>query len=687
MNNNKTKNRLNTINYNSNKINYLNKGIKYILILTVSILMTISIILSLIGKENYTLNIKSNKDIIINNVYIDGIKVDINDYGYVENDKNINVSLSKISSLYLDITCHSQSTNLKYKNIKKNICNNNELKDSVYIKDNYINLVKKYIKSNIVIVIFVFIISFSFNYFLFTTYKKFINEIKNDKLSFKTILLTMISTMIEYMFLFNFLLYYLKYLMIILIFIIVLLILLYLKNSINKKIEYAYLIISIFCGLTMLYVTPPMHIPDEQHHFLKTIVTSNLYKNEFKHDDYGFSYEKENVELVKFIDKYANGVLEGDKNYSPNTYLADLFRKVNKSADKTFIWFSLYTQKFTAYIPASIISFIIQKIYYSPLIVMYFERFINLTLFILATFYTIKKIPKLKKVFCLVSLLPITVQQSFGINQDSINNTLFVILLGIIIRLIYDEKYNFTKKRITLIAILSILLACCKTIYIAILILLLLIPAKKLKLQNESKIHKIIYLGTIIFIILIPCFIFYKYVGLHVPAKLDRFGDFYKIQDAINNPMNFIKIIIKTIILRGTLDTFRGLFDGFGWCSIWNIDIIRDILSVIYTILILTCVSKEEKISKYNHILNIIIFGLLVACIYYALLFRWSNVNVSSIDGLQSRYFIPMLYLLYTELGSTKIIKIQKNSNSIYSILLLLGLIISTISMVHGYIK
>ena len=69
------------------------------------------------------------------------------------------------------------------------------------------------------------------------------------------------------------------------------------------------------------------------------------------------------------------------------------------------------------------------------------------------------------------------------------------------------------------------------------------------------------------------------------------------------------------------------------------------------------------------------------------MLFGWSAKNVNSIDGLQPRYFIPIVYLLYMELSSLKIISInEKYKNNIFITLIILGLLLSLSSIINGFI-
>jgi len=71
--------------------------------------------------------------------------------------------------------------------------------------------------------------------------------------------------------------------------------------------------------------------------------------------------------------------------------------------------------------------------------------------------------------------------------------------------------------------------------------------------------------------------------------------------------------------------------------------------------------------------------------IYCSLLTGWTKPNATVIDGLQSRYFIPIIPLLLI-LISNNIIKINiKNENLIYVILFIISTLITTFTLIEGF--
>lgn len=672
------------------------KIFKYSSVVIMSLIMFYSIILSIMGMNTKTITFTADKKIELNDIFIDGIFEDLNDYNLEKiNDsyyfETLSVKYSNTSQLLLSVKCNNEPVEIYYNNENKTLCtNSNEELDGVYLNDGlksqFINYIKQ--KDHLLTNLFLLIILIAFNLITFNILSKIIDLMKHNTLAIKYIILSIMLLFISYLFSFSVIMSYFKSFALIPLGLILLYALYKIKDTLKNNLENAFIIIGTICGLTMLFAIPPMHVPDEQNHFIKAYaVLKNDNKLEFAND--GAVYLTLPTNINYFVKNYSDANLKYDAKYYPTTYISNLFKQANSYKEVKRNFYSQYRAKFTAYIPAILTCFICRILYFSPMIMFYCCRFINLLIFLIAGYYVIKKLPKFKSLFMLCSLLPITLHQAIGINQDSINNTLFIVLLYIIIRLIYDKDYILDKKRLAILSLLSILLTCCKTIYVAIIGLLILVPKDKIKLKVNNKFIDKIKIPLFILMDLIICYIFYKYVRIktNTPITVVGYNNYYSIQDALNDPIRFLRIIKNTLIDRFSLDFFRGLHDGFGWSTIWSKDIIRDFNGIIYGILIFTAIDNKDKITKYHHILNILLVLVLTACLYYAMLFGWSEKNINSIDGLQSRYFIPIVYLLYMELSSLIIINInEKYKNNIFITLIILGLLLSLSSIINGFI-
>lgn len=300
-------------------------------------------------------------------------------------------------------------------------------------------------------------------------------------------------------------------------------------------------------------------------------------------------------------------------------------------------------------------------------------------LFLAGGYFAIKIVPKFKKIFLIVMLLPLTLHQAGAINQDSLTNTLFFLIAAVLIKMYFSKKNSISNKNLIFLFFISMFLGFCKTGYFPILFLILFIPNSKFKTKRQMLISK----GMI----LLPCLLlsFSKYFQVG-SVTLAANVNYYKFSDLITHPFMIIKVAINTFFSRGSLDLLTGLVDGFGWSTRWHNPLIAFICTSLYLLLILT--SCEEKKHDYKFkILSFIISMMIFGLIYVSLLFGWTNFGSEFIDGLQCRYFIPVVLMLYISLSNNCVKLNFKNKDLVYVSMIVIVEILSLFTIILGYYR
>jgi uncharacterized membrane protein len=205
-------------------------------------------------------------------------------------------------------------------------------------------------------------------------------------------------------------------------------------------------------------------------------------------------------------------------------------------------------------------------------------------------------------------------------------------------------------KDIIILCISGALLAPSKIVYIPICFLCLLIPKERFIKIKTLGMKKVNYICTIL-----TCdFVFF------VAGSLLVIGDFkskasiipwnnepgYTISYFISHPMRLAEVILNTISLKSSvyLDTMIGKY--LGWL---NINIPSIIIYGFIIILVLSSFKAEnekdslDKIGKYI-LFTIIILTISLTCI--SMLLGWTPISLNYIEGVQGRYFIPILPLI-----------------------------------------
>jgi Predicted membrane protein len=437
-----------------------------------------------------------------------------------------------------------------------------------------------------------------------------------------------------------------------------------LKNIIREKFEYSFVIISVLVGTLMIFIIPPFNVPDENTHFI------NSYQKSF------FGFESNTVEyntkeayielpeaLDNYIEKYMNNIHSQDYMLTSESYFSD-FQKVldiRNISDSEYNFANTKHLNVIPYIPTIITIAMVRNISLPIPIIFYLCRFVDLSIWVICGYLALNIMPGFKKAFILAMLLPISVQQAIGINQDYLTNALFFLLTALLIKEIFDKDKSrkIDNKAIIKILIISILLSFCKIVYSSVVILALLIPSERFKNRKSESIIKLL-------IISIPMILTGGQLLKAAPGRNSHSSavDQYNIMYVVNYPIDSIKVYINTAVNRICLDLLNGLLSGFGWCTKWanSSGLSGYIPMIIYSTFIISSDEDDCKLNKKQRIYLLGIAMLIIGLLYTAM-FYLTNVGESSILGLQSRYFIPVVILLYMMCSNEKIKLNFKNNN------------------------
>ncbi|MBQ9318556.1 MAG: DUF2142 domain-containing protein [Bacilli bacterium] len=675
------------------------KKILFFLSIIISFFCIISIMLGLYAqnKSKYTFYTDDiNDGVYIKDLYIGDSIVKLEDYDtdvntfdqikqkiLLSRNENYILNISKIDNLKLSF--ENTSNDIILMKVKKSNKIINTIK--IYPNSTYIfmdntgtlaiiySIISSFSLFEYILYISLFLL-FSLIVYLSLIYiNNFVNDLITDKFKIKKFIISVFLLFaINLMYIFPLMQIY-KFLALIPMFVfLTIFIFIFYKKKVDKLHNY-YILLTMFIGILFVLVLPPLHIPDEFSHFMKAYQTSFVFqeKNEVVKDA---TYVYLPEDFRNFIIKYDSQTLNYHFKMHPRTYFDDLFKATNYAKlSKNLTWYSLKYNTSFPYWLGTIMSFV-ARLTRMPVIILYYLS--KLLCFIISTlmcYLAIKIVPKFKKIFFLVPLLPIFIQQAFGINVDWLTNCTFILLLAYIIKEIYnqDEMNNHNLK---IIIILSIILGFCKFGYFPIALSILLISNKK---KNKKRNYLKYFIMAII--VLMPILIMLNYKLMMSRAVTPAPRNLIPMTTLIMHPKMLLGMLIRTFAIRLDLDLFRGQITGFGWSTIWLNDFFLFIGMTILMALIL-CEDKDNiQLTKKQKIIFSIIFVLICGNIYAAMLLDWTEQGATSIDGLQPRYFIPPIMLLYILLQN-KFVKINFKDRYLFyslSVIILAFLALSTI--------
>lgn len=644
----------------------------------------ITLILALIATCNFSIAIKARKyttyeinlndKVTVGRVLINGTeipkeryisdKVKINQNGDLYTSENGKIKI--ISSVIDDIIINFNTDNYNNIEVLKD-GTKQPMHDNLFmIHENMLQLTKSSLNKYSIVIFFV---SYAILFLCVWEIKRILNKIKDNKIKLYDIVLFAISVFIIYFANIYYLIALFRYLIIIPIIVIIGIGIYYLKDSIKENLHSGYLILAVTLGITMLFLLPPFHVPDEAKHFIKSYEMSyGIVKDD--------GYVNLPVSLENFIYKYNSGALNYKITYNGKNYFLDLFEKGE---------YNIFSNNFTGYtntrylsiipyIPSAIFIGIFRVVKFSPIFLILIGKLVNLLLTIIICYYSIKNIPKYKKTLFVVTLFPIFIQQAASVNMDYLTNLVIIFFVSNVMQMKYSKDI-IKNKQLILIVVISIILAYCKFGYFPILLLVLLIPNSNFKNSKLAIIYKIL-------IVLIPSFLSYLD---NMSLGISENKPYYTFRFAIQHPLTCAKVYYNTALWRMDLDLFRGMFDGFGVSTKWNDPLILAILCIIYTLLIAIKDDNDAKFSKVDKILLLIPSLLIIGIVYSAMFFGWTYLGADKIDGLQPRYFIPAILCIHLCLTNGLFEFNAKNKNIIYNYLILSVFLFSLYTIANGF--
>ena len=269
-------------------------------------------------------------------------------------------------------------------------------------------------------------------------------------------------------------------------------------------------------------------------------------------------------------------------------------------------------------------------------------RITNFLFYIVIGFFIIKYNKNFKLYYFLVMLSPNMLQCATTLSADAFTNAIFLALLCIITN---NYKKKSKDKRIIskiLLFVTSIILACCKIVYIPFVLGIVLFS-----INSKNKVNKK-DLFFCIFTIIVACIISLLWIRT-TKAIFDISYDKYILQKQfiLNHPIRYGVVLLRTLVEK-SMDFIECLFIG---TTMYHSQVsIPAIISFSYVFIVVLSFINEKKPNNYSSkirlfftLMSIIVITLVCTAIYMQCTAQFHAVGNSTIIGIQGRYFIPII--------------------------------------------
>ena len=446
--------------------------------------------------------------------------------------------------------------------------------------------------------------------------------------------------------------------------------------------EKIYIVLALIFGLSLVFITPPLQVPDEQDHLNRSyqLTEFNIYQFD----------STVPASLIKLFDTF------GRLNFNPleKTNINEILSQRNVELNPQNR-LQLYIPKYIVpYLPQALGIFIGKMFNGSPLSLLYMGRIFNLLFSIALFFLAIRTAPFFKWILLLLGLMPMTLYLCASLSKDGMVISLSFLLISLFLRFAYDLQKEISTKDLIILFAVSFLVATSRSIYAILIGMFLLIPVGKI---GSFKKYIIIFMSLIITAFLAtqietikPLFqpkvaasthstmnltlspdLLSPPVSKSTPIDNLERSDRNKTPEGINsikqrrfilnNPVQYLGIVFDSVFISqrtSHLDSFVG---KLGWL---NKPLPKWLINFYLLILIITAFflsNNDIRIGLINKLIIAFIFIAGVIFIETGIYLIWNPVGQNYIQDVQGRYFIPyapLFFLLLYNVSLEKYFKI-----------------------------
>ena len=276
-------------------------------------------------------------------------------------------------------------------------------------------------------------------------------------------------------------------------------------------------------------------------------------------------------------------------------------------------------------------------------------RLFNLFIWIILIATAIKLTPVFKWLFFAAALLPASIFLGASYSADSFSNAFSFLFFAYLFRLIFS-KQDLSNKDLLILLLLTTIGALCKgTIF----------PIFLLPLVKGNR-HKNLYYLFILLVYAVCLLLYWKSIS---PGIIPDFvnQDFNK-QYILEHPIKYILMIIDTVRVS-MIQWISGCIGQMGYYTIGCNQILLSLPFYIGGVLFIPAEFEIKPVYRITALIILTIYTITTCTLLY---FIYTAPNANYIAGVQARYYLQVIPLLFLIFGNNKLYKISKFYKNIF---------------------
>jgi uncharacterized membrane protein len=410
-----------------------------------------------------------------------------------------------------------------------------------------------------------------------------------------------------------------------------------------------YAVLAIIFGAYFVFVTPPLFNADEANHLDRVY---QLSTDDLRSEPVPGTLVGGNVptSIVQTADLASSGTLTTQPllRYHLGTIFNEMRRiplKPNVQTPTIFPDTALYTP--IVYAPQIVAVKIVSVLNKAPVYMIYLGRLFGLLASVAIFAYAIRRMPFGKWALVAIGLLPMTVDAFASFGADAMTIAYVALFVAMIADFVYNKKLVGKNWDSLLLLVAACCVALSKTTYAALLLLLVALPLSSKQARERRqlvRIGSILVIGALLALLWQHATRYVTTIALD-PSVIPR----QQFSYIAHNPWLFVHQPLADALLSTDANgVIISMFGQFAWLTAP-----LPYLIVILEILVLTFCCSATIQGEFKKSFNLqplrrvsaltAAIGVLAVCV--GLYTYWTPVGARVLDGLQGRYFIPILLI------------------------------------------
>lgn len=409
--------------------------------------------------------------------------------------------------------------------------------------------------------------------------------------------------------------------------------------------EYYFIWIASIVGMLLVFLTPPMTVPDEASHFINAYAIS---KGNFFADvrDGKIGVEMPKV-FADFINKYGSVAQDSNHHYSFSDYQSESWQK--RDMTQVVFYPTNHIVNPIGYLISGLgiaIGNIVCLNFNLPYNLFLFGRMFNLAFYILILYWAIKITPRFKRTMMITALMPMSIFLAASFSYDAVIIPICFLLFAYVLKLsAFPENIVVTNQDIVVISIITFFLAGIKQAYLPLLLTLFSISIRRF--GSKKRYFGCIFLVSIIGLtsFLIPQTI-NQSITWNILQPESEYENLQK--DYLISHQDQIPIIIQNTLKEYPLFYLSGYFGILGWLDTSFPFPFLVLFFILFILIILIEASETGQIPIRLKAFSFLAVIISIIGMFTKMYISWTSlpwvmgIGADLVAGIQGRYFIPL---------------------------------------------